>query len=170
MKCRDIEDLLFLYSGGDLSRWKQFIVRNHLQNCENCRLELGKLQRTRDIVTDALRQEETANVDSQLWERVLYRLPKGSTDKDRGTRTERTIPSVLHRLAPALAGIAIFLIIVLIRFIPPLHKQNRGPSMPSSSHIPVVESVNKSGITVMTFKTDDPKVTIVWFFEEESKS
>ena len=38
-------------------------------------------------------------------------------------------------------------------------------SVPS---LPIIENVDRKGVTVMTFKTDDPKVTIVWLFEEES--
>lgn len=161
MKCHHVSKLLPLYAGNDLGRFRSAAVRRHLTACQPCRRELKELEAARCIAADAVRTRAASVRDIELWQDVVCALP----------RREGTLESVpIHKkgtpqsLAPLLIGAAAVVIALLF------HEGRRAqPSTrPEIAELPVVESVDEPGVTVMTFQTDDPKVTIVWLFKDET--
>jgi hypothetical protein len=167
MKCQTVLKHLPLFSGGDIPLLKQKQLQHHLKGCEACRVELSRLQKTRELARHSLLQKEISMPDTRLWEQILYKLPKETSQKQKLSRREKT--SRLQRLVPMLVGAAAVVIILLIGDARQTADHGSNPSEPLVRNYPVVENVERPGITVLTFQTDDPKVKIVWFFEDEPK-
>ena len=136
MNCQGIQNILPLYSGGDLTRWRRIIVKHHLHRCENCRKELATLQRTRSIVSDALRQRAATESHDRFWEEVLFRLPKEKIQLKTSPPTEKRTPSTFHKLAPACIGFVLIVLMILMGEKRPPHDQNLKQVKSISPHPP----------------------------------
>ena len=168
MKCQDVKDSLPLYSGGELPWWKRIRIKHHISRCEECYLEWRKLQKTREIVVYVLRQTERKILDKQLWKRVTYSFYQEEAGEIPTSKTVERRNKFIPRLVFPLIGLAMVLVLLFVKLewkaIKLWHNQSAGKCLP------VVQKVNRPNITVMTFQTTDPKVVIVWFFEEKPRS
>jgi hypothetical protein len=99
-----------------------------------------------------------------LWERVLYRLPQ----ERRAAAASVPPRPKRHGLMFVPAAAAIAVVLILMFSGDGTRRRNGTPSQLDAvrSKIPLVKPTDH-GVTVLTFQTDDPRVTIAWFFEEE---
>ncbi len=167
MECKHVMDYLPSFIGKEIPWWKQLLVQRHLQSCKKCQLELIKLKKARDLSVQFLNRKQTTIADNTLWEDILPVLPEEKSKKTQLIKKPNQRRSPILKWIPAIAGIPIIILIVIINNLykePQQQKQQENNSI----NYPVIEGVNKPGVTVMTFQTSDPKITIVWFFEEES--
>ena len=165
MTCKRVKKWLPLYVGDELGPWRRRVVEHHFRCCHACAREHAHLAKSRNLVSGALLSQSGSVSGDALWKHVLSGLRRERPASDKPHR----ISSPWRVAVPALVGAALVCIVTFLGERLPdqksLHRNEEG-SIP----IPVVESVNQPGVTVMTFLTDDPKVTIVWFFEEEPNS
>jgi hypothetical protein len=166
VKCQNVQKLLPLFSGGDLRGLRRNRIRLHIERCESCRKDLVRFQKTREWAGQAIRQKELSISHDSCWEQILYKLPRNATKRSKTAAEKKYSP--FHRIVPLLIGAAAILIMLLMGDVGPFINRRTEQPEPIVRNLPVVENVNKPGVTVMTFQTDDPRVTIVWFFEEES--
>lgn len=166
MTCHDAREKLPLYSGGELPLRLKSKIRGHLNRCEACRVELGKIQRTRQLMSEAYGAMQVEPPDDRFWEQVLYRLPRRDTE-DARAKTRRA-KKVTGRLVPVLAGLAAIAVILVFGIRRP-GMEIMDPITRPPATVPLVEGA-EPGVTVMTFQTEDPKMTIVWFFEDQDQS
>lgn len=155
MNCEQIKQALPLYSGGELKGRESRRVRKHLSTCGSCRLELEKLNGIRSVSVDALSALQPESSD--LWEELLYKLPK------RDPAPERKVKPLVRYAIPVLAGCALILFLLLSRDLSRIENSDTI----AAARVPVLEEVDMENVTVMTFQTDDPKITIVWIVEDE---
>lgn len=164
MSCKNIQKQLPLYVGNDLPWLKKLIVENHLKHCDACRAELLTLKKSHGFFVQTM-LEKTWEMDSFLWDKVQHRLPEREKIR-RKVATNRWIKSGFRFSL----GLAVLLILFSVQ--KPKHIVDLPLPIQQNPLIardyPIVENVNKSGVTVMTFETQDPKIIIVWFFEEEN--
>ncbi|MBN2414840.1 zf-HC2 domain-containing protein [bacterium] len=161
MKCHHVRTLLPLCAGNDLDRFRSGAVRRHLASCPSCRKELEELQAARILAADAVRTRAAGVRDTDVWQDVVYALPR----REMSVRPSPVKKAgALHRLIPIFIGTAMVVVALLFHEGGQLR---RGSSPPHIAELPVVESVDEPGVTVMTFQTDDPKVTIVWLFKDD---
>ncbi len=167
MKCKYVTNYLPSFIGKEIPWWKRLIIQHHLQSCESCRLEFIKLKKTRDLSVQYLNHRQMIIDDDTLWESILSQLPEEKSKKTQLIKKSKQRRSSIQKWIPAIVGIPIIILIVIMSI---LYKKPQQQEQQENNAInyPVIEGVNKPGVTVMTFKTSDPKFTIVWFFEEES--
>lgn len=170
MKCQKVKNLLPLYCGGELPWLKNIVVGRHIHSCEECGAELQRLKRMSEVVIQSLRDKEVTDFDESFWEWVLFRLPKERAAQESFLIKDKKQIWSFRKIVPALIGAAAILVALFIGYSRRLLWHDLGSENDATLNYPVVENVNKPGVTVMTFKTDDPKITIIWFFEEEPNS
>ena len=165
MKCHNVEQAMPLYIGGDLAGFMESRVRQHIEHCDSCRKELAKYQATLNLARASLKRKELSVSHDSLWEQILYRLPRDNRNGSKVVPVKKSRP--VYRLVPAVLGAAVIIILLLMGDGGPFRTEFLEPPQPvAARQYPVVEQTDP-GVTVMTFQTDDPKVTIVWFFQKE---
>jgi predicted anti-sigma-YlaC factor YlaD len=168
MKCEKIQEYLPLYVGRELTWWKKLIVHNHLIKCKNCHLEYNKLNKVKNLTKKSIAVQPVPNIDTQFLEKIILNLKKQKEQKRHHRKTFKDPRIIIKRTVPALVGLVLLLLVLILGDDYYLKKYHKIKSIDESISYPVVEAVHKPNVTVMTFKTDNPKITIVWFFEEES--
>ncbi|MFO7891910.1 MAG: hypothetical protein R6V04_16410 [bacterium] len=167
MKCRHIKKYLPLYSGDDLNPVMFWLIRQHLKKCPSCRIDLKELQQTQQITTEAIRSHNIQINNHGIWNEIVYRLSHNTIIK---TKSKNKNISFWHKLVPGLIGLVILVIIVFVTEQSGIKKPAVDQAMHNGDPVPVVEDVTDPHVTVMTFKTNDPKITIVWFFKDNPQS
>ena len=169
MNCNKTSKFLPLYAGGDLPGWKRSYTRFHLRRCEECSLELNRLKKSNRLFSSALEQKELKISAAEMWSNIRNQLPE--TPKQPVQKIVRkTNPT--RKPAFAIAGFTIVMFAVLSLKTGNFLNNNEGTLITKNSaekvtkNYPIVENVEPN-ITVMTFQTDDPKIKIVWFFEDD---
>ncbi len=170
MKHSTFEQKLVLFAGRDLPWWQNAWVGWHVKRCQKCQATLAQLQRWRRQVQERVQTQEPPSSLPDLWPGVIARITSPAPSR-RARRTTR-----MPLLRPALALIAG---LVAIFAIHRLEKNARerliaqaGQNMSlavqqnATPAFPVVEDVKMPNTTVLTFRTDDPRVTVVWFFSQ----
>lgn len=174
MNCRDVEDHLPLYSGGELPRWRRFQVSRHLSRCDRCRASLAELDSTRSLVSEALRVAWPAEASDSVWEGVRSKLPEVVTSpvsaRDTDERRAGRVRGWGFALAPVAAVAAVLILLMVI-------SRNGNITQPGVEVVttrtdakfpPVVESIEGPGVKILDFATDNPGVTIAWIFQPAS--
>ena len=164
MSCEKVKKQLPLYVGNDLSLLSRMRVSMHLVHCTACAAELDKYAAIRQVTTQTL---STLDIEyDDIWHSVLYRLPERKPYSAPSTmaKTRRRFRTVSY----VLAGVAVLFIALFVNYRSHEKEEIVDANVQNKASLPVVEYVDKPGVTVMTFKTKDPKMTIVWFFEKET--
>lgn len=175
MKCNKILPLLSRQIDSDLNWVQRKMVFYHLSRCEACASELRLMQRTSNLTRSAMTVADQSLQDTDLWEAIEEELPKTDPCEAADTAFPAERQKVLtspagarswKKWSPAVVGLAVLLIFSL--WLKPRQTGILSPDSPEAqiSELPVVEEVFNEGVTVMTFKTSDPKITVVWFFQE----
>lgn len=167
MSCK--KTFLPLYTGGDLPGWKQLYTRFHLRRCEECRLELNRLTKSNRLFSSAMVQKEPKISAVEMWGNIRNQLPE--TPEQPVQKIVRK-ENLIRKPAFAIAGFTIVMLALLSLKTGNFLNTSEESSITKNSdgkvtkNYPIVENVEPN-ITVMTFQTDDPKIKIVWFFEND---
>jgi hypothetical protein len=101
-RCKTVN---FFYALIPLSRWRDFLIRRHIEGCAHCQVGLASRAESRSLFV----QEETVRIDRTLWaavERGLALEPGESTETIR-----RQAPAGLHGLRWAFAASLLFILV-----------------------------------------------------------
>jgi len=154
MNCQRSRQWLPLAAGGDLPNLRRWLLNRHLKHCGPCQKALTRLETVNALAAEAL---AAAPPDSpSLAEAVLLGLPPAKRRIIKESTGRRSWRFAL----PAMAA-AVTLALLMVQRQP-----TRLPEV--YQHLPVVVEAPEN-TTVMTFKTDDPKITVVWFFKNNQR-
>jgi len=174
MNCNDVENFLPLYSGGELSRWRRFRVKRHLDRCDRCGASLVELDSTRSVVSEILRTAWLPDSGSSVWEQVRQNLPVAglSPVSARERRAPSTVAGRRWRLIlvpAAMVATSLMLYMAVFRDTgAPQPAGEMGVAAPYTELPPVVERIEGDGIKILDFETDTPGITIAWVFQPGS--
>lgn len=184
MQCKQINKLLPLLVGDELTGKEQRLVRQHLAECESCSREYEKLKAAVSLFSESL-QAKSTDISDELWEGFLSQIQEPIIRPSRKLfpiefgylllQTQKLLMARKRRFALAVAGIAVAVSIALLLLLrqSPLPPQTAPPDQQitdqNAEQIPIVERVNKPNVTVLTFETSNPHIKIVWFFDEDLK-
>ena len=170
------EAKLVLFAGRELPWWQNWRMALHVRFCSRCQHALAELQCMRRQVQDQLRQINMAPPGPDFWVGILQRLHAGEAASP---NPEATRQPFVFWLRPAIYAAAGLLLIVSAWFLEDRAQEKLAASRDAPAVLvdqkhpryqPTVENADMPGSTVLTFRTDDPKVTIVWFFTDYSIS
>ena len=167
--CR-ISRYLTAYVDGELSPRRRAKVEKHLERCRACAAELDSILASDRI----LKKARPPAVSEARWNTFDRELSAALDGVDRESRRSNRVPEarpvqrVDRRLAYATVGavaVAVFAILVL----GPVGMLS-GPGLAVAGNECIVDSIESSvsGYTPMFFTSDDPEMTVIWVFEEQT--
>ena len=163
MKCNSIEPLLSAFAADELSIIKRWVIRFHVKRCKSCCEELSLYQKTRAQVRRVLQNKAQELPQEAIWPQIEARVE--IIRKSHQKRERKTVHKIWKKAIPALAGVIVLLLSLWI------HHAKQAPDQEILKPVlPLVEDFYKPGVTMMTFETDDPKISIVWFFKDEDSN
>ncbi|HSW30534.1 MAG TPA: hypothetical protein VLH75_13695 [Longimicrobiales bacterium] len=156
--CPDIRDLLLEATPAELRGEGEGALPAHLRSCEACRRDAALLLRADDALEATLGEGGTPDVEAIL---ELAARPSVGEALPRRARA-RTWATVVGRwrwvgLAAA-AAVAGVLLVAREGGPPPLAPVAR------SEVPPTVEAASTGGVAIL--ETDNPDITVLWFFEQ----
>lgn len=163
MNCRYFQKQLALFIGGELSSKKEKVVQDHLDRCIKCRNHFESLRISGNTFSKAIRDQSIPILDTGFTENVINRIFE--------TQSVSAVLSGIRRpkLAWALSAIAVAVVFLFFLMLGDRFKlKSEKDTFTSPRTLPLVEKA-EPGVTVMTFTTDDPKITIVWFFQDNNQ-
>lgn len=167
MSCKFTIKNLTFFLDDEIQAWKRSIVKHHLKKCKKCQKEFEKVQKSNDILISALKQKELYSNEEELWQNISTEIHDTNTEI---VKPDWKLEKTLFRNKSFYYAFGVVLILLtcilsLSQFWPVEQKQiSFQPEV--EKEYPIVESVNKENVMVMTYLTDDPNIKIVWFFED----
>ena len=162
MNCQRILKMLPLFIGGELSNKKEQRVQDHLDHCQSCQNQLESLRISTKVFSQALQDQHILPIDKNFADGVLDCIPQPREVYSFSQRKLRT------RIAWAVSALSVGVIFLLVLIRGEVFKRAGSENaFTSPRSLPLVEKA-EPGVTVMTFQTDDPKITIVWFFQNDN--
>jgi hypothetical protein len=158
-----------LYVGGDLARLKSIFVRWHIRRCETCSSELNILENSKKVINWSLDKKKISVQANELWREIRNQLPDSETTETIVVKRIKWKENFIKKPAYIVVGSALILFVVLfgLRMKESEQSQKLAEAQENTfQNYPVVEKVNNPNVTVLTYLTDDPKIKIVWFFED----
>ncbi len=188
MNCSKVQKLLYLYSGNDLSKRKMNRLENHLSSCKTCEAEFCRIEKTMELTINNFEPKQSESVKESMWQNIQNEI-KPTRAVQVQTKYSLFVEKALSfvsnsidffkhkplniKLGFAASVLVLFAIIILFQTQRPEKKTTIFAELkPHSSALeqyPTVEKVDKPGVTVLTMKTDDPHIKVVWFFDENLK-
>lgn len=77
MKCNDIRELLAGYQDGELDPTQEEMVREHLSECEQCRAELARLDKVKEVTGKVQYKDLPLEVWEGYWQNLYRRVERG---------------------------------------------------------------------------------------------
>jgi len=77
MKCNDIRELLAGYQDGELDPTQEEMVREHLSECEQCRAELARLDKVKEVTGKVQYKDLPLEVWEGYWQNLYRRIERG---------------------------------------------------------------------------------------------
>jgi hypothetical protein len=162
MKCKRIQKWLPLHAGRDLDGIRGRLVERHLAGCADCRSECDTLVSVRRISRQALLSRMIKS-GSVHWSGLAARLENMPESIDR-----KTVRHKHFRLAFNAVGMILAVLIILWTRHTPQKKAQSDYLNLKKQLPPIVEAVHMEHVTLVTFETNNPHLTIVWFFQDGS--
>ncbi|MBD3368642.1 MAG: hypothetical protein GF405_10810 [Candidatus Eisenbacteria bacterium] len=166
--CR-ISRYLTAYVDGELSERRRARVERHLDRCPACAAELDSI-RAFDRILKKATPPSVSDARWRAFDRELsVELDRIDRESRRRTRAPeaRPVQRVDRRLAFAAAG-AIAVGLLLLVVLGPVGFRGVGTAAAGNEcFVDSIESVT-SGYTPMFFTSDDPEMTVIWVFAEET--
>ncbi len=77
MKCNDIRELLAGYQDGELDRAQEEMVKKHLSECEQCRTEMARLDKVKEVTSKVQYKDLPLEVWEGYWQSLYRRIERG---------------------------------------------------------------------------------------------
>ena len=161
-----MERYLTAYADGELPERLRRRVERHLAECEACARELDSI-RTFDKILDGA---SAPAVSGDRWHRFKSELTAALDRVDREAlrpkRIRETRPVFGSQLGRRLAVAGACVVVAIVAL-------TAGPvwfgGRSTGSGVCIVESIETmaAGYTPMTFRSNDPEMTVIWVFSEE---
>jgi predicted anti-sigma-YlaC factor YlaD len=167
MNCKFTTNNLTFFLDDEIQIWKKWFIKHHLQKCKKCQRELAKIKRSNEIFISTLKQNPPNLDENELWQNISTKIPETNTEivkvKWKSKKAIFNKKTFYYSF-----GAAIILLIFLVSFsqFGPGEQKQISSQPEVQKEYPVVESINKENVMVMTYLTDDPTIKIVWFFED----
>jgi anti-sigma factor RsiW len=181
MNCQQCQDKMQQHVDRELFERKEDFEK-HLKKCPDCAEELERLLKTTALFSNSLKPSENEQLKDNLWayiESQIAPIPKSVINEPGDSLIEKVLsPLFAFTKRPAFAVPAVLVILILLTFklFGPAEAPNVAvvgeleiQSTEKISDYPVVEKVHKPDVTVLTMNTSDPKIKVVWFFDENLK-
>ena len=162
MNCKRIQKKLPLIIGGELPEKKKQRIQHHIDRCKSCQNQLESLRISCNTFSKAFRNQQIPMTDKNFTNNVMRHIPEPQKIY---TYKKRTAYIRLAWAFPAIAVAAVFFFFLIRGDL--FKEKSSKETFTSHRALPLVEKT-EPGVTVMTFQTDDPKVTIVWFFQNDN--
>lgn len=165
--CR-ISRYLTAYLDGELSPRRRRRVEEHLARCRVCSAELDSL-RASDRILGMSSPPPVSDDRWRVFDRELHaaldRVDREAT-RARKVREARPVERLDRRVAWATAGVAVAAVLVALALGP--GAVFRG--LPEGGNECFVDSIESytAGYTPMFFTSDDPQMTVIWVFAEQT--
>jgi len=188
MNCSKVQKLIYLHAGNDLSQRKMKRLENHLSRCKSCVSELDKIKKSLKVATQTCDPQQDEIQTERMWQNIQKEIKSA-----RAVQVKTKYSLLVERFQSFLSNILNFfkykplniklgfaasaLILFAAIFLFQTQRTEKEPTIfaelkPHSSALeqyPTVEKVDKPGVTVLTMKTEDPHIKVVWFFDENLK-
>lgn len=169
MNCKFTIKNLSFFLDDEIPVWKKRLIKRHLLKCEECQRELAKLQKSNELLFSALKKKKQNLNENEIWRNINAEISETTFEvKELKWKPQKTFhykKSFYYSF-----GVALILLVVFISFSRFWQKGKNQIYFQTEEKLiqdyPIVESINKENVTVMTYLTDDPTIKIVWFFED----
>ncbi len=168
MNCLQIKEKLSAYIDGELSQKEMELVHNHLEKCNECAVELEKLEKIAIKVSDYFElKHKSVNLD-RLYDDVMFSIEKNEKVDFIEATKENFISNFFKNLlkfSPAFVSLAA---IILISFAV-LNKSEVVQDKQTTENV-TVDSLEYSKFNAMIYKTKEKNKAVIWLFKQEEDS
>jgi hypothetical protein len=159
--CSSVSKLLEKYFDQEVTDNERVLAEGHLRDCADCRNALRSMEELRTLmrfpVEEAVREEDFPWV----WQKIEREIRKGQEKLTwwQSLRSWLDVSPLFKKRVwiPAAASFVVLL------FVTTLIIFEKTPSYPSAS---VVEYLDSPTYNVMVYQSEEPKVTVIWVFDE----
>lgn len=163
------DEQLNIYLDGELAREEHAVVAAHLDGCPHCRTRLNMVR----MVGESLRVNAQRAVDaadfSGVWSRVRAEaFPSQPAPEPRRSWLVEVLAGIRNIFSPAMAAVALVLLVVAIYFTAKLQPLPSPPPSPSPSILEVavsneaqIISLETDSRSVMVLQSPDSGATII---------
>ncbi len=113
MKHEKIKELLPLYIDGGLTEQEKKLVKEHLQNCEECREELKKYRENRDLLSSIEKEKAPAGFDKSVLNKI-YHNPENEQFNNKKKSILKRIKNFFTLPVKVPAGVVALAVVVLL--------------------------------------------------------
>ena len=168
------------YLDGELIQREKFRFETHLKECPQCTHELELLQKATSLFFESIVPSKEELLSDNVWPKIEAQIttPINISDKEKNESFfEKWLLDILITFKkPAIAIPALLIVTsyLTVTFFRPgdspkatVVTKSETPKPNKISDYPIVESVHKPDVTVLTMNTSDPHIKVVWFFDKQ---
>ncbi len=155
--CSEIRALLLEAEPGELRGEGGGTLASHLRSCEACRRRAGLLLQADEALEAALGAAPAPDVEVIL---ALAAAPVEAGWRVRAVQAVRRAAAVRRTWIPLAAAAALTGLLLVTRSPGPAP----APVEAGAQGLPLVESAGADGVAIL--ETDNPDITVLWFFEQ----
>ena len=170
--CR-YEGYLTAYADNELSGRLRARVEKHLERCADCRSELDSIRASDRI----LKEHPVPSLSDEHWAAFRRELDSALDREDREARRTIRLPEArpvfgtVRRKAVAVAAVCVAVLLVVFTVGPLSRVPWLGGTAVAGNEC-IVDSIESvaAGYTPMFFSSEDPEMTVIWVFSDETES
>ena len=159
--CSSVSRLLEKYFDQEVTDSERLLVEGHLQDCLNCRSELRSMEELRTLIKLPVEEAVQKEDFPWVWQKIEREISR-TQEKATWWRSLRSwldvFPLFKRKVWIPAAATFVVLLVITAQII-----FRKAPSYPGAS---VVEYLDSPAYNVMVYQSEEPKVTVIWLFEE----
>ena len=150
--------MLPLFIGSDLSSKNMSLIREHMEGCKRCRLELDSYIKSRELMLDWINRAEAEWNESQ-WIKSVEKVVRPA-HWDRTTLAPWPFKKIWAYAFMVLAAFVFSMMLIL-----PVFRESEG-GMESTPYSISSYEKGKQDVITMTIVSKETGTKIVWFFDK----
>jgi len=158
-----------LFVSCDLPKLESIFLRRHIRNCESCQAELKILKKSTVVLQSAIEKKKMSIKGDEIWQQIQTQLPVSESIKTTKFTGVKWKEILFGKPAYVAIGFAAIILVILVGFWQNKNQQTEMVAKvldAQTQSYPIIEKINNPNVTVMTYLTDDPRIKIVWLFED----